>query len=176
MRAFATVLTLTSTLIVLSSPSPVWAVDRQITLGGDLFYAHEFIDASGPGTGLGLHVSYGLNDFLAVGGIVGWAGHFASVGDDVDLRHTVTAATGLYFILDIIRVIPYLGILSGVAALVDEEASAGYLLDIRGGADVIVTPSFMVGLELTYQLIVGRDILPARLVASVRFSWRHVLF
>lgn len=176
MRLFASLLSLVSTLIVLSSPSQVWAVDRQITFGGDLFYAHEFIDASGPGTGAGLHVSYGLNDFIAVGGIVGWAGHFADFGDDIDLRHTITAATGIYFILDIIRVIPYLGILSGVALLVDDDAAAGYLLDIRGGADVIVTPSFMVGLELAYQLIVGRDILPARLVASIRFSWRHVLF
>lgn len=163
-------------ILLLAIPSVVWALDRQLLLGGDLFYAHEFIDESGPGTGAGLHVSYGLTDAVAVGGILGWAGHFADAGDDLDLRHTVTAAAGMYFVLDVIRVVPYLGILTGAAVSIDEEVRPGYLLDIRGGADVIVTPSFMFGIELTYQLVVGRDILPARLVASIRFSWRKIFF
>jgi hypothetical protein len=152
------------------------ALDRQLLLGGDVSYAQEFVDESGPGAGTGLHVSYGLTDAVAVGGIVGWAGHAARSGEELDLRSTVTAAAGLYFVLDVIRIVPYLGLLVGAAVSVDDDVAAGYLLDVRGGADVIVTPSFMAGLELTYQLVVGRDILPARLVVSARLSWRHLFF
>jgi hypothetical protein len=159
------------------APAAAFALDRQLTLGGDLFYAHEFIDESGPGTGAGLHVSYGLTDAVALGGTVSWAGHVVDGGDYLALRQTITASAGFYYAFDVIRVVPYLGLLMGAAVSIDgDETSAGYLLDIRGGADVIVTPSFMTGLELGYQFIVGEEILPARLVVAVRLSWRHIFF
>lgn len=161
----------------LATPGAARALDRQLTLGGDLSYAHEFIDESGPGVGAGLHVSYGLTDSVAVGGVVAWANHFDDTADELDLRQTITASVGFYYALDVFRVVPYLGLLMGAAVSVDGEGThAGYLLDVRGGADVIVRPSFTTGVELAYQLIVGDEILPARLVASVRLSWRHIFF
>jgi hypothetical protein len=161
----------------LAAPCAAWALDRQLTVGGDVSYAHEFIDESGPGVGAGLHVSYGLTDSVAVGGAVAWANHFDDSGDELDLRQTVTASAGFYYALDVFRVVPYLGLLMGAAVSIDGEGThAGYLLDIRGGADVIATPSFTVGVELAYQFIVGDDIVPARLGASVRLSWRHIFF
>lgn len=161
----------------LATPGAAWALDRQLTVGGDLSYAHEFIDESGPGVGAGLHVSYGLTDAVAVGGAVAWANHFDDSGAELDLRQTITASAGFYYALDVFRVVPYLGLLMGAAVAIDAEGThAGYLLDLRGGADVIATPSFTVGVELAYQFVVGEDILPARLVASVRLSWRHIFF
>jgi hypothetical protein len=160
----------------LSVPSPAWALDH-LVLGGDLSYAHEFVGDGHPGGGAGLHVWYSFYDWVAVGGKVAWAGHAAPGADGEDeLRNVITAAAGMYFILDIIRVVPYIGFLPGVAVSIQDETEIDYLLDICAGLDVLINARLTAGVELAYQLLVGDDVLPARLVASVRFSWRHIIF
>jgi hypothetical protein len=164
-------------LVVLLAPARAQALDS-LVIGGDLSFAHEFVGDGNPGGGAGGHIWYSFADFVAVGGMVGWAGHAApsADGSDTELRNVITAAAGMYFILDIIRVVPYIGLLSGVAVSLQNETEVDYLLNIAAGADVLVNAFFTVGLELDYQLLVGDDILPARLVVSVRMNWRHIIF
>ncbi len=172
MRHLVTILSILGIL----APGSAWALDRQLLLGGDLSYAHEFIDESGPGGSAGAHMWYGITDAVAVGGQLAWAGHVTTIDDSTELRHVITAAAGIWYVLDIIRVVPYIGLVSGAAVSIQDGAAASYLVGINGGADVIVTPQLMVGFDVGYQFLVGKDILPARLTASFRLSWRHIFF
>lgn len=163
-------------LVALSTPGRAWALDH-LVVGGDLSYAHEFTGDGHPGGGAGFHMWYSFANWVAVGGTVAWAGHAAPGADgENELRNVITASAGMYFILDIIRVVPYLGFLTGVAVSIQDEAEVDYLLNICGGLDVLVNASLTAGVELAYQLLVGDDVLPARLVASVRINWRHIIF
>ncbi len=176
MRQVMRALGVLAMFVVLSFPAKALALDS-IVLGGDLSYAHEFTGDGHPGGGAGFHIWYSFANWVAVGGTVAWAGHAAPGADgENELRNVITAAAGIYFILDIIRVIPYLAVLPGVAISIQDETEVDYLLQISGGLDLMVNARFTTGLELSYQLLVGDDILPARLLATVRVSWRHVIF
>jgi hypothetical protein len=158
-------------------PAESQAYDRQLVLGADLSYAHELVDESGPGGGVGVHAWYKISDYVAVGGQLAWAGLAADDGEGgAELRNVITAAAGLYYILDIIRIVPYAGLLVGAAVGLQDGVDASYLLQICGGADFLVNPFFTTGLELSYQFLVGESIMPARLVISIRLNWRHMFF
>lgn len=176
MRQVIKALGVLTLLVGLSFPSQAMALDS-LVLGGDLSYAHEFTGDGHPGGGAGFHIWYSFASWVAVGGTVAWAGHSApGVDGENELRNVITAAAGIYFIVDIIRVIPYLAVLPGIAISIQDETEVDYLLQISGGIDVMVNARLTTGVELSYQLLVGDDILPARLVASVRMSWRNVIF
>lgn len=158
-------------------PGQALAIDRQLLLGADLSYAHEWGDQSRPGGGASVHAQYFINDYVAVGGAIGWAGHAAT--DDAGestLRNVITAAAGLYYFADIIRIVPYAGVLVGAAVSIQDETEAAYLLQICGGGYVLVNAAFTLGAELSYQMLVGEELLPARLVASITLNWRHIFF
>ncbi len=177
MRHLSKALGLLVLFFVLAMPASARALDS-LVLGGDLSYAHQFTGDGLHGGGAGFHVWYSFTDYIAVGSTVAWAGHAApsADGDETELRHVITAAAGMYFIADIIRFVPYLGLLSGVAVSIQDETQVDYLLNIALGADVLINASFTTGVELTYQLLVGDEVVPARLVASVRLNWRHIIF
>ena len=153
------------------------ALENQLIVGGSLDYALEFDDELQHGGGVGVHSWFGLTDAVAIGGRIAYAAHAAPNDEgDNELRNVITAAAGLYFVLDIIRVIPYAGVLIGAAVEIEDDVAASYLMNVCIGADVIITATLTSGLEVSYQALIGDDILPARLVISARMSWRHLFF
>lgn len=177
MRLFPKLLATTLLIGAALIATEAQAHDRQLVLGADLSYAQEFVDESGPGGGVGVHAWYKISDWVAVGGQLAWAGLAASDADgESQLRDVITATAGLYYILDVIRIVPYAGLLMGAAIGIQDGVDAAYLLQVCAGGDFMVNPFFTTGLEVAYQLLVGEEVMPARLVVSVRLNWRHMFF
>lgn len=161
-------------------PSEAVAFDHELQLGGNLFYAQQFIDEETrpPGGGIGFHGRYGLNDWIAIAFETAWAGHSYTLmpkGVTV-LRQLVTASVGVHYAIDVFRFLPYISLLIGASTTIQEGVTAvAFLLDAGGGVDWMITDDLSFGISATYQFTVGEEIVPARLCVSVRLSW-HRLF
>jgi hypothetical protein len=158
-------------------PATSFAIDRQLLVGGDLAFAYELADDGRLGGGAGAYGRYFLTDYIAVGANAGWSGLAATdAAGEADLRHVVTAAAGLFYYADYIRFVPYVGVMMGAAVAMQEETNASYLVQASLGGFVLATPAFTAGLDISYQLLVGEEILPLRLTVSIQLGWRHVFF
>lgn len=143
------------------------AVERQWQVGGGAGYAHvKRGDFSGSSVGPEFHLSYGLTDMFNV--------LVETSHTPVVLRRTLstgetetpsrtfalqTAATGLAYTLDIVRIVPYAGVLVGGSRMSAGQRTIGafrgtegldYRVDlvIAVGADYQVTRDLAVGLAL----------------------------
>ncbi len=177
MRWFSKVLAAALLVGLALTPATASAIDRQLLVGGDLSFVYEFEGDGRPGGTAGGYGRYFLTDYIALGGNIGWSGLAATdSAGDADLRQVITAAVGLFYFADYIRFVPYIGVLMGAAVALQEETEASYLVQASLGGFLLVTPAFTTGLELSYQALIGDDILPARLVISIQLGWRHIFF
>jgi hypothetical protein len=153
------------------------AFDHTLQLGGDLFYAQQFVDETirPPGAGVGARLRYGFNDVLALAFDASWAGHGAVARDDSTvLRQFATVAGGIHYAADVSRIVPFLGLLVGVSFQIDAgEATPAFLVDLGGGLDWSIVPDFSLGLSLSYQLTVADGLLPGRLCVGIRLNWER---
>lgn len=160
-------------------PAEAVAFDHELQLGGNLFYAQQFVDEETrpPGGGIGFRGRYGFNDWIAIAFETAWAGHALTLlpKEETVLRQLITAAVGVHYAIDVFRFLPYLSLMVGASTTIQQgETQVSFLLDAGGGVDWMVTQSLSVGVAATYQFTVGELIVPARLCVSLRLSWHRV--
>lgn len=166
-RHVKTVASLAAVALVSLAASDALAVERQWQVGGGVGWAHVTRgDYSGSSIGPSLHLSYGLTDMFNV---LVETSHVPVVlsgtlpsGEHGDLPRTFalqTAATGLAYTLDVVRIVPYVGALVGGSRMSAGQKTIGafrggegidYRVDLvlALGADYHVTRELAVGVAL----------------------------
>lgn len=165
-------------LALWASPRSADALENDLQLGLDLSYAHESgVEDGQHGAGAGLWVRWGATDAIGVTGLVAWSGQVLSPEDESapSLRHVATMAAGFLYAVDVLRIIPYLGVMVGAAVAAEAEPHASFLVLGHGGFDFLWTRAFSTGVDVAAQLLVGEQVGPVRVVASVRLSWHQLL-
>jgi len=155
---------------------PARAFDEELQLGLDLAYAVEMgIEGErNHGGGLRGRFRYGLTDAFAVACSIGWGAHAVLVSEGAHVpRNVFTVEIGVIYALDIMRIVPYAGVLVGVAFTSGDGQEAAFSVDLAGGLDLFATQSFSVGLEVAYQLLVASEPAPSRLLVSLRLNWHY---
>jgi hypothetical protein len=105
---------------------------------------------------------------------LGWAGH--PVGTEAGgspIRHVATTEVGAVYAFDVERIVPYVSVLIGAAFRHHESNEAAFSVDLGGGLDWLLTSGFSLGLEVAYQILVGAEELPTRLLVSLRLNWHR---
>jgi hypothetical protein len=132
-------------------PRAAAAYEHQWHAGADLGYLGGW-SGVGHGFGGGLHLGYGVRDWLDLTGAVDASYHPSSR----TVLPTVTA--GVRFTFDVLQVVPHVGVLVGFGDLVS-TAGAGSLarLDVAVpfGLDYQVNRSFTLGLAGKFQLLLA---------------------
>jgi len=162
-------------------PPSVSAFEGELQLGADLSYVHEFQTATNnPGGRVALRGGYAVTDYLAVTAYTSWSGLAArDIADEsqgpLELRQYITATAGVIYALDVLRVVPFMGLGLGVGAIHQGQWSTSFLISALAGFDWKWTHDWSTGFEVAYELLLGTDIIPARLCFSLRMSWHHLL-
>ena len=163
--------------LLLSLPTTALAYERQWHAGGSLGYIGGF-HGLGHGMGLGVDLGYGVKDWLDLVGAVDVSYHPSS---KVFLP---TAAVGGRVAFDVVRVVPHIGLLVGVALPsgrgVKGCKSAGCIdpnfdLAIPFGVDYQLSRKWTVGLAGRFQTVMGRGGVTPMMgaFAKVQYLWGY---
>jgi len=164
-----------SVAAALLASSPARAFDEELQLGGDAFYAYEIdADDAAHGVGAAVRMRYGLTDAIGVVAAVAWTSHFNVPESEDPLRHRVTGAAGVVYALDVFRIVPYLAIWVG-AAVDPMVPTAWFAVRGSGGFDFLWTRAVSSGLEVSYELLVGEEVVPGILTIAIRTSWHRLV-
>jgi opacity protein-like surface antigen len=167
--------------LVLVGASSAQAFERQFHAGGGLGVVEmKRGDFSGPAIGAELDLTYGLSDMFNVlvetsysphiltGSVAGPLDDKGVAGPSRDVRmpgtfHAFSATTGIAYTLDVLRWIPYIGVLGGVSyvsgkcdQVTPELKCTGEVSDVRLewvlalGLDYQITRSLAAGLALRW--------------------------
>jgi hypothetical protein len=168
-------------LAALTVPCWVSAFEGELQLGADLSYVHEFqTETNNPGGRVALRGAYAVTDYLAVTAYTSWSGlaardAAAESQGPLELRQHLTATAGVIYALDVLRIVPFMGLGLGVGAIHQDQWSASFLISALAGFDWKWTHDWSTGFEVAYELLLGTDLIPARLCFSLRASWHHLL-
>lgn len=95
-------------LAALLSPSAAAALERELVLSPRVGFAGSTGPVGGPGLVVELGAHYGLNDAFSLYGVGGYTAAFADAPRGP--RHGATLAAGVVYALDVLRVVPYVGL------------------------------------------------------------------
>lgn len=162
---------------LLVAPSAA-AYERQWHAGASLGYSALFSNGAQHGFATSFDVGYGLRDWLDVAGSLGVSYHPAA-------RALVTTAdVGARFSFDVLRVVPHVGVLVGVA----DEARLGsgcaggtscnaarFDLMIPFGIDYQITRSFVIGGGGRFHLLLAQETPTPSIGALVwaQYAWGY---
>lgn len=154
---------------VLVAAKGAHAFERQFHAGGGLGVVEmKRGDFSGPAIGVELDLTYGLSDIFNVmvetsysphiltGSVAGKPDDKGNPGPSVNVRlpgsfHAFSAATGIAYTLDVLRWIPYIGILGGVSYVSGKCDQV--TVDLKCTGEVSdVRPEWVLALGLDYQI------------------------
>ncbi len=127
-------------------PAPAKAFEDQATVSVDLGYsqiaaAESAIGSAGPT--LGLSASVGLSDAFTISGRVGYALHPAEV-----TAHLLTFHAEVVYLIDILQIVPFVGLGINGAFAFANEAGANLGLHALVGVDYLVSRKVIVGLDV----------------------------
>jgi hypothetical protein len=158
-RPRASILALAVTLAALLTPSAAHAYERQWHAGLSFGYSYLATDPSFHGLGGALHLTYGINDMFN-----------AMVQFDVTAHPSDSplligsASAGIGYVVDILQVVPYVGVMVGAYDLWTPSSPCGADLQpschsarlgasLPFGLDYTVTRSFNIGFAGRYHLL-----------------------
>jgi hypothetical protein len=122
------------------------------------------------GGGAGLALEYGMTDSWTARMNADYAGHVVT-SPELGLLSVARLGGGVVYMLDVLRVIPYLHLGLDVAAIggkgVDWDAYLG--IQVGGGVDYLLSREWSIGLEVGYEVFVPES---ANLPAFVRLGFR----
>ena len=149
---FPLALALAALLLV---PSPASAYERQWHAGADLGTLGAW-SGVGMGVSSGVHLSYGVRDYLDLTGAIDVSYHPSSAA------LISTGALGVRFVFDVLQVVPHLGLQAGVGdvAIVGSGCAVGcnaarFDLALPFGVDYQLSRSFTLGVAGKFQLLLA---------------------
>jgi hypothetical protein len=148
-----------------------WGADEELVLAFEPAYALTNGAADQHGAGGHLTLAYGITDSFWLTASGGATHHFAR--GDIESRTLFEGFGGLTAALDVLRIIPFLEVLIGVAAGPKNEGGTKIDPTVRLGAgfDVLLSPSFSLGAVFRYRPV-SDDLGDAYLTADLRLAWR----
>lgn len=141
------------------APRTASAYERQWHAGASFGYSWLKTDASNHGFGGGLHLTYGLNDMFNL---------MAEVDTTYQLSSgrllTLSGSAGASYVIDILEVVPYVGVMAGGYDLAPADGMCGAEsqpachnarlgVSLPFGIDYTVTRSFNIGFAGRYHLL-----------------------
>jgi hypothetical protein len=150
-----------ATAVLLASPGPALAFERQWHVGASAGYS-PYINPAGVtlhGFGGGLHLTYGLSDTINVLALADVTVHPATDGpepglDPVDGLILGGGSLGFAYVFDILQIVPYVGGTIGGYYAETPAASGGRLaLTLPFGLDYQLSRSFALGVAGEYKLL-----------------------
>ena len=95
-------------LAAVLSPRPSAAIERELALSPRVGFAGSTGPVGGPGALVELGAQYGLNDAFSLYAVGGYTAVFPDAPRGP--RHGATLAVGVIYALDVLRIVPYLGL------------------------------------------------------------------
>ena len=153
------------------SPRPAAALERELVLSPRVGYAGSTGPVGGPGAVLELGAHYGLNDAFSLYGVGGYTVAFPDAPRGP--RHGATLALGVVYALDVLRVVPYLGVgLRGDLLVGPRDGWITPSAEARVGLRWLLRRGFALSFEAAYAFpVVGRDLAADFLTVSVGVSF-----
>lgn len=158
-------------LAALLSPCPAAALERELILSPRVGFAGSTGPVGGPGATIELGAHYGLNDAFSLYAVGGY--HLAFPDPPRGPRHGATLAAGVVYALDVLRVVPYVGV--GARGDLFVGATDGWItpsVEGRVGLRWLLRRGLAVSFEAAYAFpFVGRDLAADLFTATAGVSF-----
>ncbi|MCC7541865.1 MAG: outer membrane beta-barrel protein [Deltaproteobacteria bacterium] len=153
------------------APADARAYEHELSLGIETGIAHA-LGPELPGVRAGIHASYGIDDTWAIAAQLGY-----SIHPDASPLHVAEAAAELLYVIDVVRVVPYVGVgASYFGTLVDQQVGGEGGAHVVGGAHYYLSRAWAVGLDVRgHALFTALEEFPIYVTATLRLSWIQVL-
>lgn len=161
-------------LLLLATSARADAFGHGLQLGIDVLYAQQFdAEQSSPGGGGGARLRYEFNDAIGITARATWAAHSVRAQESPLLRQVITASLGAVWAIDVLAVVPFIGVDVGTSVIFQDAIVApSLLIGVGGGFDWSISDLISVGLGVSYQWAWGVYVIPPRLEIAIRVSWR----
>ena len=159
----------------LALPRTALAYERQWHVGLDLNYSAIVVDPPIQGIGGGLHLAYGINDMFNIVAQADAAYHEGGL-------FAASGAAGVTNQLDVIEIVPYVGLMVGGYDFYATSAPCGgadqaschqvlFGASIPFGLDYTITRSFILGASGRYHFLVGPGGIVNMITAGVKAEY-----
>ncbi len=153
---------------------PAAAYERQWHVGGTFGYS-ALLGATRPhGFGGGLHVAYGINDTFNL------VAELNTTAYPLGRLNVLQGAVGAHYIIDVLRWVPYFGLLAGAADFMSLDAGCvvchkpKLTFEIPFGIDYQVTRAFTVGVAGRFNLYLVGDVkMQMGAFAKAEYVWGY---
>ncbi|MDB4928048.1 MAG: hypothetical protein JWM10_532 [Myxococcaceae bacterium] len=158
-------------LAALLSSAPAAALERELVLSPRVGFAGSTGPMGGPGFVVELGAHYGLNDAFSLYAVGGYTAAFPDAPRGP--RHGATLAVGVVYALDVLRVVPYVGL--GARGDLMVGAQEGWITpsaEARVGLRWLLRRGFGLSFEAAYAFpFVANDLAADLLTVSVGVSF-----